>query len=166
MTKTDAHQIKTFPDPYEPFGISQGFKIGNMIVLSGQVGMDQQGNIVGKGDIVAQAEQAFQNIAQLLAKEGVSTREIVKMTTYVTDMSQVGKLQELRSRLFGFPPPAETLVQVAALALPDLMIEIDAMAITGGVLRPALPPKSYVSSNESGLGAAARQAAKKNEPSY
>ncbi|MFN3233569.1 MAG: RidA family protein [Alphaproteobacteria bacterium] len=136
----DAHKITHYPDPYEAFGIAQGYRYGNLIVLSGQIAMTPEGEIVGKGDIAAQAEQAFANIEAILNEAGSNLRSIIKMTTYVTDMSKVGELTDLRAKLFGKPPPAETLVEVSALALPDLMIEIDAMAITGGIPRPSLPP--------------------------
>ena len=136
----DAHQITSYPDPYEKFGIAQGYRYGNLIVLSGQIAITPEGEIVGQGDIVAQAEQAFTNIAAILEEADTNLRSIIKMTTYVTDMSKVGELAPLRAKLFGRPPPAETLVEVSALALPELMIEIDVMAIREGIPRPSLPP--------------------------
>lgn len=135
----DAHKITVYPDPYAAFGIAQGYRYGDLIVLSGQIAMTPEGKIVGQGDIAAQAEQAFANIKAILEEAGSNLRNIIKMTTYVTDMSKVGELSEIRARLFGQPPPCETLVEVSALALPDLMIEIDATAIVDGIPRPSLP---------------------------
>ena len=136
----DAHKITVYPDPYEAFGIAQGYRFGNLILLSGQIAMTPEGKIVGQGDIAAQAEQAFANIKAILEEAGSSLRNIIKITTYVTDMSKVGELADVRRRMLSTPPPAETLVEVKSLAMPDLMIEIDATAIVGGIPRPSLPP--------------------------
>ena len=136
----DAHKITSYPDPYEAFGIAQGYRFGDLIVLSGQIAMTPEGDFVGKGDMNAQAEQAFANISAVLEEAGSSLSQIIKMTIYVTDMEKQGEATEAYNKLFGNPRPAMTLVEVSALALPDAMIEIDAMAITGGIPRPSLPP--------------------------
>ena len=136
----DAHQITNYPNPYEKFGIAQAYRYGNLIVMSGQIAITPEGEIVGQGDIAAQAEQAFANISAILGEVDANLKSIIKMTTYVTDMSKVGEIAPIRTKLFGQPPPCETLVEVSALAMPDLMIEIDAMAIVEGIPRPSLPP--------------------------
>lgn len=131
MTEQHAVQIKTDPDPFAPFCLSQGFKLGDMIFLSGQAALDLEGNIIGAGDFDAQAEQVFRNIAQLLAKAGASLADVIKVTIYLTDMSNFPKVVALRQKWFTKPYPADTIVEVRALALPDLMIEIDAIAVAG-----------------------------------
>ncbi len=136
----DAHKITHYPDPYEAFGIAQGYRYGNLIVLSGQIAMTDDGKTVGEGDIAAQAEQAFANIEAILNEAGSNLRNIIKMTIYVTDMSKTDELMPVYNKLFGKPPPAMTMVEVSALAMPEIMVEIDAMAITGGIPRPSLPP--------------------------
>lgn len=135
----DAHQIKTNPDPFEAFGIAQGYRVDNLIFLSGQIGMDTQGQVVGEGDFAAQAEQAFANVKAVLEKAGSSMRKIVKATVYLTDMGDVQKFAEISRRHFGMPFPAETVVEVSALALPGLMVEIDVIALGEGIPRPAIP---------------------------
>lgn len=135
----DAHQIKTYPDPYEAFGIAQGYRVDNLIFLSGQVGMDPQGQVVGEGDFTVQAKQAFDNVKALLEKAGSNTRKIVKATVYLTDMGNVQTFAEISRGYFGVPFPAETVVEVSALALPELMVEIDIIALGQGIPRPALP---------------------------
>lgn len=131
MHEPRAERIRTDPDPFEPFCLSQGFRIGDMIFLSGQAAMDLEGNIIGVGDFDAQADQVFRNIAQLLDKAGASLADVIKVTIYLTDMSQFPKVVELRRKWFTAPYPADTIVEVRALALPELMIEIDAIAIAG-----------------------------------
>ncbi len=137
MTQVAAQRIKTEPDPFESFYISQGFRIGNIVYLSGQAAIDMQGNIVGKGDFEAQAEQTFRNIDTVLEAAGSSLAKIFKVTIYLTDMSNFPKIVEARQRWFSKPYPADTIVEVRSLALPELMIEIDVQAIVTGALEDA-----------------------------
>lgn len=128
-TETHAHRIKTDPDPFEPFCLSQGFRIGDLIILSGQAAMTAEGAVVGVGDFDAQAEQVFRNIAALLAVSGASLADVIKVTIYLTDMQYFPRIVELRRKWFTAPYPADSIVEVRALALPELMIEIEATAI-------------------------------------
>ena len=134
---TNAIRIKTDPDPFEPFRLSQGYRIGDLIVLSGQAALNPRGEIVGEGDFDAQAEQVFTNLASLLETAGSGLDKIVKVTIFLTDMSHFPKIVELRERYFTPPYPADSIVEVSSLALPELMIEIEAMALVDGeVLDP------------------------------
>jgi 2-iminobutanoate/2-iminopropanoate deaminase len=134
MTNINAHRISTDPDPFEPYLISQGFRVGELIYLSGQAAIDQQGNLIGVGDFDAQAEQTFANIRSVLETAGSSMDKIVKVTIYMTDMSYFSSIVELRRKWFRPPYPADTIVEVKALALPELMIEIEAIALAKGEL--------------------------------
>ncbi|WP_136161203.1 RidA family protein [Sphingomonas flavalba] len=131
MEDRRAQRIKTSPDPFEPFCLSQGFRIGDLIVLSGQAAMTDEGGIVGIGDFDAQAEQVFRNIERLLATAGASLADVVKVTIFLTDMQYFPKVVDLRRKWFTAPYPADSIVEVRALALPELMIEIEATAIAG-----------------------------------
>ncbi|MGE3745295.1 MAG: RidA family protein [Sphingomonadaceae bacterium] len=128
----DAYQVKTSPDPLEPFLIAQGYRVGGLIFLSGQASIDDAGNVVGAGDFSAQAAQCFANIRKVLESVGSSLSRIVKVTIYLTDMAWFPEIMELRRRYFSFPYPADTIVEVSSLALPDLMIEIDVVALEAG----------------------------------
>lgn len=134
----DAHQVKTDPDNYASFNIAQGYRVENTIYLSGQVALTLEGDLVGAGDIEAQTKQVFENIAAILATEGSDMRKIVKMTVYLTDMANTAKYSAVKSSFFSAPPPAETLVQVSALPMPELMIEVDVIAMADSVRRPAI----------------------------
>jgi reactive intermediate/imine deaminase len=129
---TDAIQIATDPDPFRSYRIAQGYRVGDLIFLSGQAAIDEAGAIVGAGDFDAQAEQVFRNLARVLEAAGSSLAQVVKVTIYLTDMANFPKILDLRARWFTPPYPADTIVEVRALALPDLMIEIDAIALAGG----------------------------------
>lgn len=128
---TDVEQIRLDPDPYEPFRLSQGFRVGDLVIVSGQAAIDQDGHIVGVGDFDAQAEQVFRNLARVLAAAGSGLDRVVKVTIYLTDMGNFPKIVELRGKWFTAPYPADTIVEVSSLALPGLEIEIEAIAVTG-----------------------------------
>jgi reactive intermediate/imine deaminase len=134
MTNADAHRITTDPDPFEPFRISLGYRVGNLVYLSGQASIDETGAVVGAGDFDAQAEQAFANLRRVLELGGSSLDKVVKVTIYLTDMGHFPKILELRERHFSRPYPADTIVEVSALGLPELEIEIEAIALVDGEL--------------------------------
>ena len=119
------------PDPLEPYYLSQGFRVGELVFVSGQAALDERGAIVGAGDFDAQAEQTFRNLARVLAAGGSSLDRVVKVTIFLTDMSNFPKIVELRKRWFTAPYPADTIVEVRSLALPELQIEIEAIAVAG-----------------------------------
>lgn len=131
MTK-DALQVSTDPDPFEPFLISQAFKLDNLVITSGQAAIDRGGNIVGIGDFDAQAEQTFINLKDVLESAGSSLEQVIKVTIYLTDMSNFPKIMALREQWFTKPYPADTIVEVKSLALGELEIEIEAMALIEG----------------------------------
>ena len=128
----DAHRIKLDPDPFDPFNIALGYRVGGLVIVSGQAAIDETGTIVGVGDFDKQAEQAFENLRRVLEAGNSGLDKIVKVTIYLTDMANFPKIVELRARYFSQPWPADTIVGVTALALPELQIEIEAIALTDG----------------------------------
>ena len=134
MSDRQARRIRTEPDPFEPYFISQGFQVGNVIYLSGQAAISETGEIVGAGDFDAQAEQTMRNIQRVLEAAGSSLSRVFKVTIYLTDMTQCPRVMELRQKWFRKPYPADTIVEVRSLALPELLIEIDATALVEGEL--------------------------------
>jgi len=103
---------------------------GRVVVLAGQVALDEGGDIVGKGDFAAQARCVFENIGRCLASAGATFDDVAKLTYYLTDMRHLASIRTVRDEFVNTDaPPASTAVQVAALAMPDLMVEIDALAI-------------------------------------
>lgn len=128
MTTLQISQVSTDPDPFVPFRISQAMKVGDIVYTSGQAAIDMEGNLVGVGDFDAQADQVFANLKDVLVAAGSDMSRIVKVTIFLTDMSNFGKIVELRERYFSTPYPADTIVEVGSLALPELLIEIEAIA--------------------------------------
>lgn len=134
MRDDQARRIRTEPDPFEAFHISQAFQVGNLIYLSGQAAIDADGQIVGVGDFDAQAEQTLKNISAVLEAAGSSLDKVFKVTIFLTDMGHFPKVMALRKQWFRPPYPADTIVEVSALALPELVIEIEAVALASGEL--------------------------------
>jgi enamine deaminase RidA (YjgF/YER057c/UK114 family) len=102
------------------------------VFVAGQVAFDRDGNIVGKGDLRVQAVRAYTNLEAVLESAGASLADVVKLTTYVVgyriEYRQI--IREVRDEfLKGNEPPAAVLVGVESLALPELLIEIDAIAV-------------------------------------
>jgi len=122
-------QIRTQPDPYAPYLLSQAIRAGGFLFVSGQVGYDDDGVIVGKDDFDLQAEQAMRNLQRVLMAGGSSMESIVKVTIFLTSMLHFSKIVELRHRWFSVPYPADTIVEISALYSPDAMIEIEATAV-------------------------------------
>jgi 2-iminobutanoate/2-iminopropanoate deaminase len=120
-------QIRTQPDPYAPFLLSQGIRVGEMLFISGQAGYADDGRIV-EGGFRAQGEQAFSNLERALVAGGASLRNVVKVTIFVTDMSNFSEIVELRRKFFNAPYPADSIVEVSGLYSPEAMIEIEAIA--------------------------------------
>jgi reactive intermediate/imine deaminase len=124
-------RIRTDPDQYEPYRISQAIRTGDLIFVSGQAAIGENGELVGVGDFDAQAEQAFLNLERVLEAGGSGLDRIVKVTIFLTDMTNFPKIVALRGRWFSEPYPADTIVEVSSLALPELEIEIEAIALAG-----------------------------------
>ena len=99
------------------------------VYIAGQIAFDKEGKVVGAGDMAAQAEQVFKNLQSALEAAGAKFSDVVKMNTYITDMAKAPAVREVRARYFGQTAPASTLVQVVALARPELMLEIEVIAV-------------------------------------
>lgn len=127
---TQIERVTHDPDWYEPYKISLAIRADNLVFVSGQAGIDSAGRTVGGDDVEAQARRAFQNLATVLDAAGSSLADVVRVTIMVTDMPRsLDVIIKLREEYFSEPYPADTLFQVAALAQPEWLIEIDAVAV-------------------------------------
>ena len=102
-----------------------------LIFIAGQVPRDRHGNNVGKGDMAAQIRQVGENIKAALEAVGATLKDIVKTTTFVTDIEAYLKAVDARMEYFGPGLPTSTTVEVRRLASPDFLVEVEAMAVTG-----------------------------------
>lgn len=123
-----AKQYISPPDVHKPRTYSHAVKADKTVYVAGQVGCDIDGNIV-PGGFEAQAERVFENLRLVLEAAGASTRDVVKLNTYLKDMADRPAYTAIRSRYFSEPLPASTLVQISSLAAPEFLIEVEAVAV-------------------------------------
>ncbi|HZS33061.1 MAG TPA: RidA family protein [Methylomirabilota bacterium] len=124
--------------PLDPDGVpapishyANGVRAGDTIYVSGQVALDAAGRLVGPGDVVAQTRQCLDNVKLVLAAAGATLDDVVKVTVYLADADDRPRVNEVRKAYFGANRPASTLVEVSRLALPGLLVEIEAIAVVG-----------------------------------
>jgi reactive intermediate/imine deaminase len=106
-----------------------GWRVGNHIYVAGQLPYDRDGQLVGPGDIHAQARRALHNVRRVVETGGGTMNDVVKVTVFVTDIRYREPYAEARAEFFGPNPPASTFVQVANLTPPGALIEIEAVAV-------------------------------------
>jgi len=99
------------------------------IYVSGQLARDRAGNVVGKGDMRAQLRQVGENVKAALEAAGASLGDLVKTTTFVTDIEEYFKHVDVRMEYFGAALPTSTTVEVRRLAHPDFLVEVEAIAV-------------------------------------
>ena len=104
-------------------------RAGDLLFVSGLVAVDADGNLVGGDDVLAQARQVFDNLRQTLAAAGCSFGDVVKVTLFLTDVSDRSRINSVRQEHFGASRPASTLVEVSALAVPGAKVEVEAIAV-------------------------------------
>lgn len=112
--------------PYVP-----GTKRGPFVFTSGQVPVDGEGKFVGEGDIAAQTRQVLGNIRTVLEEGGAAVADVMKTTVFLADMNDFAGMNEVYADFFGDDKPARTTVQ-AALARPQFLVEIEAVAVIEG----------------------------------
>ena len=116
-----------------PAGImSQGVAVpsGRMVFVSGQVARGVDGQLVGRGDIRAQTRKVLENVRSVLAEAGATMDDVTKVTVFVTNLAEhFSAIHEIRAEFFSSDYPASTLVEISRLVDPDMLIEIEAIAV-------------------------------------
>ncbi|MFI5012795.1 MAG: RidA family protein [Hyphomicrobiales bacterium] len=129
ITRTNPPELAPAPPGYSHVVEVGG---GRLIHIAGQVALDREGNLVGKGDFVAQADQVFRNLGLALAAAGCTVQDLVKITVFLRDMTEIRAFIAARNRFLGTltpsAAPAMTLVEVSGLFRDDVAIEVEAVA--------------------------------------
>jgi enamine deaminase RidA (YjgF/YER057c/UK114 family) len=127
-----ARTIIAPPFIHKSVGYSHAVQVGNTLYIAGQVGVDPEGNVVGS-DIEAQVAQVWRNLKSILGYAGGTLEDIVKITTFTTDIAYRPAIGAARDAMFpNGRYPASTFLVVKGLARPELLVEIEAIAVLGG----------------------------------
>lgn len=125
-------QLISSGSPFEPqIGYSRAVRVGDAVYVAGTVAWGDDGKIAGVGDAYAQTKQTIANIEKALREAGSSLRDVVRTRMFVTDISRIDEIGRAHGEAFGEVRPAATMVEVAALATPEMLVEIEADAIIG-----------------------------------
>ena len=128
MTDRKRKEVR-LPGLVEPIShYTDAVRFGNLLFISGMVGVDAQGRVIGRGDVVAQARATFSNMKRILEAEGASFADVLKVTVYLRNVEDRARINPVRAEFFGDARPASTLVEVSKLVVPELLIEVEAIA--------------------------------------
>ena len=108
---------------------SHATRVGNTLYISGQLALDPDGVLVGPDDAAAQAEQCYRNLKTIVEHFGGTMDDVVKITQYITDLAYRPLVSGPRDRYLGTPGPSSTLVVIKGLAMPECLVEIEAIAV-------------------------------------
>lgn len=117
------------PAPVGPYSNVITTPPGKLVFCAGQVALDSDGEVVAKGDIAGQTRQVMENIRVGLEAAGATFADVVKIVNYITDATEFSKMAAVRREYLQEPYPTSTLIEVPALMFPELLIEIEAMAV-------------------------------------
>jgi reactive intermediate/imine deaminase len=126
---------KTQVNPWswqDQFGYSQAWRVDgaqSVVFLAGQVPLSPDGKLVGEGDFVVQCRQVFENLQTVLHEAGATFDNVVKVTVYLPDITNLQAYREVKSEFVTGRQPASTAVEVKGLAFPGLMVEVEAIAV-------------------------------------
>ena len=118
--------LTTLGEPISHY--THAVRFGDLLYISGIIAVDEHNKVVGGDDAAAQTECIFQIMKSVLEKAGGDFRDVLKVNVYLLDMADRARINPVRQKYFGATRPASTLVQVSALAVPGVKVEIEAVA--------------------------------------
>ncbi|HVX35768.1 MAG TPA: RidA family protein [Hyphomicrobium sp.] len=118
-------RVSGLPEPVSHY--TDAVRFGDLLFISGLVALDERSNVVGRDDVVEQARQVFRNMRRVLDSVGSSVADVLKVTVYLTNIGDRGRINPIRQEFFGDIRPASTLVEVSQLVISELMIEVEAI---------------------------------------
>jgi 2-iminobutanoate/2-iminopropanoate deaminase len=122
----EEYRVEGLAEPISHY--TDAVRAGGLLFVSGIVPVDEQGRLVGEGDVVEQTRQVFRNMELVLRAAGCTFADVVKVTTFLLDVNDRATINPVRQEVFGDARPASTLVEVSALAVPGALLEIEAVA--------------------------------------
>ncbi|HEV8615390.1 MAG TPA: RidA family protein [Methylomirabilota bacterium] len=121
-------RAKGLPEPISHY--TDAVVAGKTVYVSGQGALDDKGNLVGRGDVVAQTRKVLDNMKTALAAAGATLDDVVKVTVYLGNVDDRPKVNEVRKEYFKDNKPASTLIEISRFAIDGMLIEIEAIAVT------------------------------------
>lgn len=115
--------------PFGPFVQVTSAPAGRLVFVSGQIAIDENGEVVGAGDLEAQTRRVMENMGIALRAAGAGFEHVVKITNYVINAAEYPRVAPIREEYLKEPYPASTLIEVAGLIFPELLLEIEAVAV-------------------------------------
>jgi 2-iminobutanoate/2-iminopropanoate deaminase len=126
MAIREEFRVAGLPEPISHY--TDAVRVGDLLFISGCGPFSATGELVGADDVAAQARQTLENVGTILAAAGASFADVASVTVYLTDIDDRPNINPVRQEFFGSARPASTLVEVSALASPDMKLEIQAVA--------------------------------------
>jgi reactive intermediate/imine deaminase len=129
---TDRKRVSSVSPYEEVIGFSRAVRVGDLVFVSGTVAWGPDGKLVGKGDVYAQAKQTLANIEGYLREAGASLKDVVRTRIYLTDIGRWQEVARAHREAFGDVRPAASLLEISRLAEPEMLVEIEAVAVVSG----------------------------------
>lgn len=126
MTTREELRVPGLPTPISHY--TDAVRFGDLLFVSGVAPLDGEDRLVGEGDVAAQTRQVLANLGTALRHAGADFRDVLKVTVFLTDVDDRQAVNEVRKEFFGDAYPASTLVEVSRLAVPGMVVEIEAVA--------------------------------------
>jgi len=124
--------------PYEDvIGFSRAVRVGDLVFVSGTVAWGPDGKLLGAGDVYAQAKQTLANIEGYLREAGASLKDVVRTRIYLTDIGRWQEVARAHREAFGDVRPASSMLEISRLAEPEMLVEIEAVAVLSAAARRA-----------------------------
>jgi reactive intermediate/imine deaminase len=120
------YRVAGLPEPISHY--TDAVRFGDLLFVSGLAPLDEQGKLIGGDDAAAQTQQVLLNLEKILKAAGAQMADVLKVTVYLTDIADRAKINPVRQEFFGAARPASTLVEVSALAITGMKVEIEAVA--------------------------------------
>jgi len=128
----DRQRISSVSSYEDVIGFSRAVRVGDLVFVSGTVAWGPDGKLVGLGDVYAQAKQTLANVEGYLHQAGANLRDVVRTRIYLTDMGRWEEVARAHREAFGDVRPASSLLEISRLASPEMLVEIEAVAVVSG----------------------------------
>ena len=129
MSGREEIRVPTLSEPLSHY--TDAVRCGDLLFISGVAPLDADGALVGAGDPITQTRKVLENMGEILEAASMSFADVARVTVYLKNVSHRAAINPVRQEFFGDTRPASTLIEVSALAIEGMLVEIEAVACTG-----------------------------------